>query len=196
MARLLIRSYPFLPLSPGIPIFLGGKPVRSLDDGNLLVANASATNPSSATGAQQVAAAAPATSAATATLSPPISPVDKPVNELDEPTDEPDRTVELPAGDNTAADASAARPAATRKRASSAFERIRAFDLNAELTTHDNKAVAISYTGYTIAAALIMNGALAFQSGANPGNVYANLLLAVLWIVVGFLLLFLSHICE
>ncbi len=65
-------------------------------------------------------------------------------------------------------------------------------DLNAELTTKDNKAAAISYTGYLIAQALIILGIL-----DGPSDEFVSDLINVgIWSLIGIVLLNLALWCN
>ncbi len=69
------------------------------------------------------------------------------------------------------------------------------FDLNKELTTHDNKAVALSFAGYVFALLLIIIGVFTNET-TKEINLYQDILYTVSWGLAGIVLLNIARLCN
>lgn len=82
-----------------------------------------------------------------------------------------------------------------------ANDRFTSYDLNRELTGRDNKAVAVSFTGYLFSLAIILAAVLGSgSSGESTGSVWgdlgADLLATLIWSASGILLLQVAHLAN
>ena len=80
------------------------------------------------------------------------------------------------------------------------YDLLTPFKLNKQLTEADNKAVAVSFSGYLMAVAIIIFGIMSTEPAASEefskSDFYKDLLATVIWSIIGILLLNIARIIN